>query len=221
VPTALSNPPGAVTAVVSGLLEYSSRSDWPMNWAALRSRFPIRANLGQWLRWEAALEEIRAYYSVASEFRLQALTTFGDGVARIIEASPSLRMLPPQQRPESADLDDEELAQPTIFPFLIRHAGRVLSLDDCKKVYLALSRDRGDADEGGREREFATKPCLVGQPVAVGAGAALRICASARLVTQASTSDQATACGNLQRELGNVGAVVAKIEWLAARIDDL
>jgi hypothetical protein len=222
VPAALSNPPGAVSAVVSGLLEYSSRSDWPIKWTSLRSRFPIRANLGQWLRWEAALEEMRAYYGVPGEFRLQALTTFGEGVARIIEASPSLRLLPPQPRSESAD--DEELAQPTISSFLIEQQKRVLSLEECRKVYRALCRDPGDAvsaGEGGREREFATKPCLVGQPVAIGAGAALRICASARLVTQAWTSDQAVACGNLQRELGHVGAVVAKIEWLAARIDDL
>jgi hypothetical protein len=222
VPAALSNPTGAVTAVVSGMLEYSSRSDWPMKWTALRSRFPIRVNLGQWLRWEAALEEMRAYYSVASEFRLQALTTFGDGVARIIEASPSLRLLPPQPRPESAE--DEELAQPTIFPLLIRQQKRVLSLEDCRKLYRALCRDPGDAvsvGEGGREREISAKPCLVGQPVAIGAGAALRICASARLVTQTWTSDPAVACANLQRELGHVGAVVARIERLAARIDDL
>jgi hypothetical protein len=224
VPAGLSNPPGAVTAVASGFREYSSRSDWPINWTTLRSGFPIRANLGQWLRWEAALEEIRAYYSVPDEFRQLALTTFGEGVARIIESSPSLRLLPPQQRPENDNVEDEELAQPTIFPFVISRADRVLSLDDCRKVYRALSRDLRDAvsaSEGGREREIAAKLCLVGQPVALGRGAALRICAGARLVTETWTSDQGKARGNLQRELGSVGAVVAKIEWLAAHIDDL
>jgi hypothetical protein len=50
----------------------------------------------EWLRWEAALEDIRAYYNVPDEFRLAALTTFGKGVRRIIAASPSLRLLPPQ-----------------------------------------------------------------------------------------------------------------------------
>jgi hypothetical protein len=34
--------------------------DWPKRWHALRSYFPSRPNFGQWLRWEAALEEIRS-----------------------------------------------------------------------------------------------------------------------------------------------------------------
>jgi hypothetical protein len=224
VPAGASNALGAVTAVPSGLREYGSRSDWPMHWKTLRSHFPIRANLGQWLRWEAALEEIRAYYSVPDEFRRQALTTFGEGVARIIESSPSLRPLPLQPRAENTGADDEELAQATIFPFVISHAGRVLSLEDCRKVYRALSRDLRDAvsaSEGGLAREIAATPCLVGQPVAMGASAALRISAGARLVTATWTPDQDTAGRNLERELGGVGAVVAKIEWLLARIDDL
>jgi hypothetical protein len=50
VPAGLSKALGAVTEVASGLFEYFSRSDWPKNWPALRSCFPIRANLGQWLR---------------------------------------------------------------------------------------------------------------------------------------------------------------------------
>ena len=54
--------------IAPGLLEYTSRSDWPRSWPSLRSRFPIRANFGQWLRWEAALEEIRAYYACRTNF---------------------------------------------------------------------------------------------------------------------------------------------------------
>jgi hypothetical protein len=153
---------------------------------------------------------------------MSALTMFGKGVQRIIAASPSLRLLPLQQNPEHGGLDEEELAQPTIFPFAIRHDGRVLSLDDCRKVYRALAqgaREAGSAMERGRDPAIAAKVCLVGQPVALGRperqpGAALRICADARLVTGTWSSDQDTARGNLQRELGRVGAVIAKIEWL-------
>jgi UDP-N-acetylglucosamine transferase subunit ALG13 len=107
---------------------------------------------------------------------------------------------------------------------VISHAGRILSLQDCRKIHLALSRDLRDAvgaDEHGRDRDIAAKLCLVGQPVASGPAAALRICAGARLVTATWTADQDTARDNLQRELGSVSAVVAKIEWLLAHIDDL
>ncbi len=226
VPAGFSKALDAVTGVAPGLCEYSSRSDWPKNWSALRSRLPIRTNFGQWLRWEAALEEIRAYYCVPDEFRLSALTTFGKAVERIVASSPSLLPLPPQQRPKDGSGDDEELAQPTIFPFVIRHDDRILSHDDCSKIYRALSRDARNAvsaDESGRDREIAAKVCLVGQPVALGQGAvaALRICAGARLVTETWTSSGDTARENLQREIGRAGAIVSKIEWLVAHMDGL
>jgi hypothetical protein len=219
VPAGFSKALDAVTEAAPGLCEYSSRSDWPKNWSALRSRLPIRTNFGQWLRWEAALEEIRAYYSVPDEFRLSALTTFGKAVERIIASSPSLLPLPPQHRPKDGSGDDEELAQPTIFPFVIRHDDRILSPDDCSKIYRALSRDARNAVSA----DEAAKDCLVGQAVALGQRAVttLRICAGARLVTETWTSNEDTARGNLQRELGRAGAIVSKIEWLLAHMDDL
>ncbi len=225
VPACLSQAFGAISEVASGLREYGSRSDWPMNWTSLRSGFPIRANFGQWLRWEAALEEIRAYYSVPDEFRRTTLETFGEGVAWIIESSPSLRLLPLQQRSEDDEALDEELAPPTIFPFVITHNARVLSLDDCRKIYRALARNTGCAN-GHEGPEIAAKSCLVGQPVALKGleqhpTAALRVCAGARLVTETWSLDEDRAHGNLQRELGRVGAIVAKIEWLVAHLDDL
>jgi hypothetical protein len=194
----------------------------------LRSRFPIRANFGQWLRWEAALEEIRAYHTVPDELRRMTLTVFSEGVERIIASSPSLRLLPPQQRLEDDSLD-EELAQRTIFPFVLTHRSRVLPLEDCRRIYRALARDRSDsasAELHGRDAEIAAQACLVGQPVALGQHgphpiAALRICAGARLVTETWSSDANTAYRNLQREFDNVSAIVAKIEWLLGHSDDL
>jgi hypothetical protein len=222
VPAGLSKSLGAVTEVASGFCEYFSRSDWPKNWSALRSCFPIRANLGQWLRWEAALEEIRAYYGVPDQFRLTALTMFGKGVQRIIASSPSLRLLPLQQRREDGNVNDEELAQTTIFPFLVRREGRFFSLGDCRTIYRALGRDLRNSVSANKHRpEIAAKLCLVGQPVAVGHFAALRICASARLVTETWSSDQQAAHENLRRELGRVGTIVSKIEWLIAHMGGL
>ncbi len=228
VPAGFSKAFDAVSDIAPGLLEYTSRSDWPMNWPALRSRFPIRANFGQWLRWEAALEEIQAYHAAPDEFRLSALTTFGEGVAQIIATSPSLRLLPPQQR-DAGGVDDEEFAHRTVFPFLLICDDSVLSLDDCKKIYRALARDADDcvsANASERDEELAAKLCLIGQPVALRRRAqhpvaALRICAGARLVTETWCSDADMARDNLQRELGLVRTIVAKIEWLLAHMDRL
>ena len=192
----------------------------------MRSRFPVRENYGQWLRWEAALEEIRSYYGVPKEFRSLALTTFGQGVKHIIASSRSLHLLPPQA-PQDGGVDDEELVEPTIFPFVIRHEGRALSLDDCRRIHRALSRDARDgipASRDGRDQRVAAPPCLVGQAVALGESvahpvAALRVRADARLVTEAWSADEEAAGANVQRELERVGAVVSMIERLLAPRD--
>lgn len=223
VPSLLTGCLDAATDIAPGLLEYTSRSDWPRNWPNLRSRFPARCNFGQWLRWEAALEEIGAYYRVPDEFRMKALTTFGERVERIIASSPRLRLLPPQPRPDDAGADDEELAVRTIFSFLIRHGGSVRSLEDCRTLYRALAHGPADAASID-DLEISAKRCLIGQPVALGRvetnpAAALRISASARLVTEAWSSDKVEACGNLQRALDQIGTAVAMLERLVAGMD--
>jgi hypothetical protein len=225
VPSVFADDLDAAADIAPGLLEYNSRSDWPQSWPNLRSRFPIRANFGQWLRWEAAIEEIGAYFRVPGEFRMIALTTFGEGVERIIASSPSLRLLPPQQRQGDTGADDEELAQPTIFSFLVRQGTSVLSLKDCRTLYRALAGGAASTAFAD-DPENAAKPCLIGQPVALSCdesdpAAALRISASARLVSEAWSSDADTARANLQRALGDVGTAVAKLESLLARMDGL
>jgi hypothetical protein len=220
VPSALADDLDGATDIAPGLLEYNSRSDWPRNWPNLRSRFPIRTNFGQWLRWEAALEEIGAYYRVPGEFRMMALSTFGNGVERIIASSPSLRLLPPQQRLGDTGADDEELAQRTIFSFVIRQGTNVLSLEGCRTLYRTLARGAAGAASAD-DPENAAKPCLIGQPVALGPAAALRISASARLVSEAWSSNEEAARGSLQRALDQVGTAVAKLEDLLADMDGL
>jgi hypothetical protein len=152
-----------------------------------------------------------------------ALTMFGKGVQRIIASAPSLRLLPLQQRREDGNVGDEELTQTTIFPFLVRRGGGFFSLGDCRTIHRALGRDLRNSVPVNRHRrpEIAAKLCLVGQPVAVGRFAALRICAGARLVTETWSSDQQAAHENVRRELGRVGTIVSKIEWLVAHMDGL
>jgi hypothetical protein len=216
VPAAFAAHIDTCSAIPPGLLEYSSCSDWPQAWPALRSRFPVRTNFGQWLRWEAALEEIAAYYRVPDQFRMQALTMFGAAVEKLIAASPSLDLLPWQQRP--LDAADEELAQRTIFSFVVRGGDRLRSLAECRTLYRALAGNAGDERPVGN-------PCLIGQPVALGRDpsppAALRISAGARLVSEAWSADAETAQRNLQRAIGQAGVAIANLERLLADMDGL
>ena len=211
VPGDFAAPLNTTNAIPPGLLEYVSCSDWPQNWPLLRTRFPIRTNFGQWLRWEAACEEIGAYYGVPDSFRKIALTTFGQAIEGLIAASPSLELLPSQERP--LDATDEELAQRTIFSFVIRQGGRLRSLSECRTLYRALA---GHAVSG--DFKPAAQACLIGQPVALGGDssprAALRISAGARLVSEAWSSDAKTADRNLQRAIGDAGTAIANLEAL-------
>jgi len=215
VPGDFAPPLNATSAIPPGLVEYVSCSDWPQNWPLLRARFPVRTNFGQWLRWEAAMEEIGAYYRVPDSFRKTALTTFGRAVEGLITASPSLELLPWQERP--FDAADEELTQRTIFSFVIRHGGRLRSLSECRTLYRALA---GHGVSGGLKP--AAQACLIGQPVALGRDpsppAALRISASARLVSQAWSSDAKTAQRNLQRAVDDAGAAIASLESLLVEV---
>jgi hypothetical protein len=210
VPGDFAPPLNAESTIPAGLLEYISCSDWPRNWPLLRTRFPVRMNFGQWLRWEAAIEEIGAYYRVPDSFRKIALATFGRAVEGLIAASPSLELLPWQDRP--LDAADEELAQRTIFSFVIRQGEGIRSLSDCRTLYRALA---GHAMSGDSKPAQA---CLIGQPVALGRDpspqAALRISASARLVSEAWSSDAKTAHRNLQRAIDDAGSAIANLEAL-------
>lgn len=218
VPATFAGRLDAATAIPAGLLEYSSCSDWPQTWSVLRSRFPVRTNFGQWLRWEAAIEEIGAYYRVPDQFRLTALTTFGAAVERLLVASPSLDLLPRQKRP--LDAADEELAQRTIFSFVIRRGEGIRSLGECRTLYRALA---GNISAG--DVRPVVNPCLIGQPVALGRDpsppAALRISAGARLVSEAWSSDPETAQRNLQRAIDQAGHAIANLEGLLADMGGL
>jgi hypothetical protein len=216
VPGAFASRLDATSAIPPGLLEYNSRSDWPQNWPVLRSCFPVRTNFGQWLRWEAATEEIGAYYRVPDSFRNTALTTFGQAVEGLIAASPSLDLLPWQERP--LDSADEEMAQRTIFSFVIRQGKRLRSLSECRTLYRALAGHAVSCDS-----KPVAQASLIGQPVALGrdpsSPAALRISASARLVSEAWSPDVKVAHRNLQRAIDQAATAIANLESLLADLD--
>ncbi|MGA7809791.1 hypothetical protein [Bradyrhizobium sp.] len=219
VPRAISRALDTGEGIAPGLADYASRSDWPQSWTALRSRFASRPNLGQWLRWEAALAEIGTYYQVPAGFRTLALREFRATIESLIALSPALR---PLARPPSGGTDDEEFADATIFPFFVDRNRSLLSADGCRRLHRALASDLRGVIEGTKaDRDLAGQRCLIGQPVAIAHRdglpvGVLRLCIGARLVTEAWSSDPRRARQNLQRERDHVASVVAKIELLLA-----
>ena len=220
VPARLSRSLERGVQVSRGLLDYAGRSDWPNRWADLRSRFESRPNFGQWLRWEAALEEIKAYYQVPDAFRALALKELGAGIQSLIALSPSLRLV--GSATNADDADDEEFAAATIFPFMMERHGSPLSVEACRAVHRLLTHElTGMAAGSEADRQIAARRCLVGQPVRLERRdgeptAVLRLCIGARLVTETWSAEAGIAQKNLQREIDRVAEVVAKIELLLA-----
>jgi len=220
IPGCIPRPGGE--AFADGLRDYAGRSDWPKAWT-LRSHFSNRPNLGQWLRWEAALEEIGAYYRVPAEFRTSALKQLHDGVESLMARSPSLG--PVVANGSACGSDDEEFSRPTIFPVMIRRRGMPISADDCQLLYRALARDVGALfDDGAGDAEIARRRCLLGQPVRIDGAqstAMLRLCLGARQVIEAWAPAADLARQRLQGELDRIAAVIAKLELLLDRLDEL
>jgi hypothetical protein len=223
VPGMLSRALQRCGTIADGLFDYVGRSDWPMGWTALRARSMARSNLGQWLRWEAALAEIAAYYQVPNGFRAFALRELGQAIEGRLIQSPALRPVMIRR----GDVADEEFASPTIFPFALQHHGESLAADDCQQVYRALRRDMsGMVGRDVRDRAIAAQCCLIGQPVRIerpeaAPTAVLRLCIGARQVTETWNSDAEVARRSLDREIGRLTDVVAKTELLVSDVSSL
>lgn len=210
----------------AGLGDYTQRSDWPLAWAGLRAGLAERANLGQLLRWIAAAREMRDYFAVPLAFRRAALQRFAAVVPDLIAAEPALALLPEEPRPSAAA--DEDMAARTIFPFLVRRAGRALAPAACGVLYRALNADVSAVLPSAlpdAERKLAAQLCHIGQPVPIaepggGAIAALRISAGARVVSESwSGAGEAASFLNLDGEFAQIRSILAKLGLLMRHFD--
>jgi len=229
VPASLARSIGTVPRLPAGLADYTSRSDWPRAWGGLRDSLAEHANLGQLLRWTAALREMGDYFAVPAGFRRAALARFAEIVPGLIASEETLELLPEYERlgaGEDAAAEDE-MAVRTIFPFLVRRAGRALGAADCAILYRALNADVSallPAGASARQRRLAAQLCHIGQPVALtlpaGAVAALRISAGARVVSESwSAAGEAASFAALEREFDQVSFILDKLALLLRHFD--
>ena len=217
VPQSQADAIDSIVAAPQGLGSYTSRHDGPRRWHHLRTGLRADPNYGQWLRWEACLEEMKAYFEVPTEFRDDVLKEFALQAPLLIGASQNLQLMEEQCGIADAQLG-EEMRHRTIFSFVPHRNGEALPLQHCVDLYRAMGRDlSGLPGMSGSRGEIAARICQVGQPVALRhrPGAALRLSASARLVSgcwaRARSAPQA-----LAPVLGDMRAVIEKLDWLIA-----
>jgi len=180
------------------LSAYSSRAEWPLSWVPANTLDNV-ANFGLLLRWEAALEELRAFHAVPETEVTNFLQTFAQAIQHHLENNPIFRPLPVPQIDRRALTDAKSWDQlPTIFPFLLCRpaalGGKPLNREQTMEVYRSLQVDLTAQSDFAGSIDLSTSSlalqCQLGQPVACGERdgvpvSALRICASARLVVEA------------------------------------
>jgi hypothetical protein len=172
----------------AALAAYSFRAEWPVGWDKARV-LDNGFNFGLLLRWEAALSEWRAFKALSESKIIHFIQTFGAAVQKRFSEDPNFLPLP------LAVIDRRALLAvptwdhlPTIFPFALRKAsdGSPLSLEQTRWVYQELAI--AHSPEALR--------CQFGQPVSAGIKegepfSALRLCLSARLITEGVQNGQA------------------------------
>jgi selenocysteine lyase/cysteine desulfurase len=204
----------------------TARADWPCGWE-IRSALPDVANYGLLLRWEAALRELRAFRSLAEHAVSGFLEHFRAAISRRLATDPAFEELP------LPDLDRRPLVTgsawdgiPTIFPFLLRRhrrdgSSRLLDRDETARVHRLLRCELGDgatAELPDAMRVTATRPCQVGQPVAVGMRdgrpvSALRLCVSMRNIKDAVCNRSGA-----DHVIAGALSVLDKAAWLAQEV---
>ncbi len=169
---------------------------------------------GLLLRWEAALHALRSFSTLPGNEIRAFLQHFSGAVGRHIAEHPLLEALPvlPLVRLPLADGNDWDCVQ-TIFPFLLfRPTPRgltPLNHEDTLKVFRLLP-----------EVEASPLRGRLGQPVTCGTRngtpvSALRLCASARLVTGALQNGKESG----QQAIHEACAVLDKAALLAAKVN--
>lgn len=154
---------------------YSAAADWPKDWD-MQNIFPATANYGLLLRWEAALEELRAFHALSSSAIKSFVQDFHAAISERIASDNAFEPLPTDKLNRNSVTEGWD-AIPTIFPFLLcRNGKELLNREETKRVYELMGKD--------------PQRCQIGQPVACGTRngipiSALRLCNSARLIVDA------------------------------------
>jgi hypothetical protein len=160
----------------AGLADYGSRLDWPDGLRAkVQLRWANEANLGLGLRWVAALEEMERFFALPADIRSAALAAFESAVRKRAQSFQSLCEI-------SGGSNSLREGPDSILPFAMTHRdGAPFSFAETAAIHarLRLPCARLSAGDSVLPQIFH-----LGQPVAVGPKTALRICASAPMISE-------------------------------------
>ncbi|MFV2016764.1 MAG: hypothetical protein ACC656_15135, partial [Candidatus Heimdallarchaeota archaeon] len=198
VPPSIANDIDELQPLPSGLSAYGTIFDFPFRWKALSKNMNPRPNFGLLLRWQSALWEMKAFFSVSALEQFNTINSFGQAMLKMIEenANTDLVLAPLHDRgypPTTLSWDQ----LPTIFTFLVNKedlnlkSKKILTYEEARFAYKCINMDIArflPVQASNREHLLAEKRCHIGQPVRIRIQCgewigALRIAAGASLVS--------------------------------------
>ncbi|MCD6177194.1 MAG: hypothetical protein J7K29_05110 [Candidatus Cloacimonetes bacterium] len=224
VPKSVGNAIESVNAILpKGLTEYYNRYDWPAEWACSK-QLSNGFNYGTYMRWNAAIVEMKRYFETPILYRNLGVEMFCNFVEESILESPILEQLF-EEHSSSLTYNSDEFGLRTIrtiFPFFIKKEDKVLDIDDVKKLYLMLNSNISDSfkDASIETVRLATQKCHIGQAVSVRhqlnkQSAILRISLGARVISDSwKDRDVSMFFRNIAEQMSQIATIIRKIELI-------
>ena len=187
---------------------------------AAPDRLPAgRANLGLVLRWQAALWEMQAFQAVPERSGCRIMTELGAAIRAALATARSLRERSPSRRPATG-------RRPSSRSRCCKQRRRRRA-DGCRglrQVHRWLNADISGQLPAGvlcSARRLAALPCHLGQPVAIGRTAVLRICIGAQLVWETAFDESLGSSleARLEAQIQRARLALRKTELIAQYYD--
>ena len=217
-----------ITRFPPGFSDYFVPSFLPRHWVSARASLAPRQNVGLLLRWWAALEEIRSYYSVPTQLRYEVLRRFQHFVPKAIARHERI-MLRLIDSPLQSDGPYRLLeSNITVFPFTCaRSDGSLFEIDSLRSAQrLMRARPASDPRLGRVDRQIVDVRAELGQPVTIAAGppaaAVLRLALGARQIVRTCVVSQSgkTFQQRLDALEADVDRTFAKLSELLAILEE-
>lgn len=199
----------------TSLRHYCARGEWPQHWQGRYTMDDV-ANFGLLLRWEAALQELRAFSDLPEDRIESLLQDFAEAVETRLRTDAAFEavMPPPLDRqPIARDKCWDRL--PTMCTFKLIHTEdgrqRPLEMQETRRIHTRLAQKPESADAPS----YTHRRIQLGQPIQCGSEngrpiGALRLCLSSRLIVDALTQDHT----GVRQLIDNALIALDKTAWL-------
>lgn len=205
--------------IPSGLKDYAFKNDFPADWKSVQ-QLKKGSNLGTLMRWKAAIVEQERYFKTPVLLRTLGTDMFCTHVVNSIENASFLHALTDEDSHKKPE--DPIAYQRSIFPFFLSKDGKVLSLEETRKVYHLLNQKLSGLFEGKSEDliSLSDQVCHIGQPVQATykdgtVSGVLRISLGARVISESwKEQDVSLYFQKIQEQMGQVNTIIRKIKLI-------